>query len=363
MINNAELLKELAELRLCGQKYWLQEKPKKKEAGRYPKTNLEKIRFKTWYWWMRERCPDSWTDEELSRELGMGKNNPRVIDRMRRTGLCPRTINSPGTGGSGQEHVGLAKRVASHPLFNGSDEVVISMFWTALGKKLNTLLSVRIALNDFLYSHHLLRLEGDLNELINDQLLEWVRNNESGVRISDSRVFYGFLELSLESIPSVFGRLTLIGLLIRESLITCNIENIDVLSIALDVVTNNAAPKYYGKSEAKKKQYSEFLIDFKVAIRDYIYRGHIDTHQESLIYLKTSLKSTHGYIINRQSGFIKTGALSESTMHDLIATDCDMERVTHLTRSGEWDTLPQSYWDNYFDESYQEWQSEKKETE
>jgi hypothetical protein len=296
----------LERLRTKGQDGWLDSTPEARSKGRYPKTEMERVSVKTCYWWLRARCPSDWSDQELSRRLGDPSKEGKAFERMRRSGIAPeaiwQVIVSEGVACKTDQFM---SGIESRPEFSKFREIFGSSFWTALGNKTKTLLSVRKSLNAWMSSNGFVRLEAGVSCAVDDLAREFEKGADGSRMIPSRRHSYSqWLFYALEQLDHPFERLVFLGLLQREAILLGYVEWAYTIAQIIPVWIKRACPVCNFSNSIRRQQYEEFCREFGRVIYTYMLRGHIESSLESELYPSGSEGAVSGYILDKQSGFV-----------------------------------------------------------
>lgn len=340
---------------LCeqGQKAWVQSVPVTRRVGRPRKTDIERLRVRTWYWKIKSLCPAGWTDATLDEKFGgqKGTGRLRIFDRMRKKGWFPRSFPDGQLLKNIKRPRDLVDAIDREFPSGGTKNLLESPFWTIFGKPTADLPSVRQALNECLDRNGLVRLESDLNETVDAQIREIIRNPDKRLSyISSAGIYTQWLFWEMRQIPDDFERLTLVGLLLRESLLLAYLDSANLLSNILRQTISQIA---------KAPWLAPVAEEFERVVSAYIHRGHIDASYESHLYEGDSRQAIRGYVVSKDSVFLG----SPDNHNEKEAWFKELKFMSQWvaamirTGDGEWDMSD----DKYYEESYQQWLKDREE--
>lgn len=297
---------KLERLRTNGQDGWLESTPEARSKGRYPKTEIERVSVKTCYWWLRARCPSDWSDQELSRRLGDPSKEGKAFERMRRSGIAPeaiwQVIVSGGVACSTDQFV---SGIEARPEFSKFRETFGSSFWTILGNKTKTLLSVRKNLNAWMSSNGFVRLEAGVSCVVDDLAREFEKGDDGSRMIPSRRHSYSqWLFYALEQLDQPFECLVFLGLLQREAMLLGYVEWAYTIAQIIPLWIKRACPVCNFSNSKRRQEYEEFCREFESVIYAYMLRGHIESSLENDLYPGGSEGAISGYVLDKQSGFV-----------------------------------------------------------
>lgn len=338
----------VAKLRSQGQKLWCRPEPLKPRVGRPPKLEIERLKVKVWYWKLWSLRPEGWNDAKLDEFFGGQKGAARlkIFERMRTKGWFPRDVHALEGFKNIKRPKELVARIDETPPFEGTRKLLEAPFWTVFGKNTKDIASVRLALNECLDRNALLRLEGNLNVVIDSQVQSIIQNPEKRLAyISSAGVYTHWLIWELQQIPDHFERLILVGLLLRESLLLAYLDMVLVLKQVLNEQVHQIA---------KQPWLTPIRDDFVRIVTDYILRGHIDLRNEELLYDGGSRQAVHGYIISKDNTFLDddTGdAVEKDAWSKDLGSTCNWVAAAVRGIDGQWDPTDAEY----HEAAYQDW--------
>jgi hypothetical protein len=337
------LEQDLKALLTQGQRAWIKSEPKPPKLGRPPKSPIEKLQVWTWYYKVKSICPPDWSDERRDQEFAGSSRTDRgkIFARVRSDGWYPersveyKVDSSTWTSIYLIEAVDRTRNLDWTQPFKGTKALIESPFWTIFGKEAPNLKMVRQELNALLDHHGLVRLEKDLSKIVDPYVHRIAADSQGTItELSFAGVYTQWLNFSLSRVPDRLDRLTIAGLLLRESLLLSYID----MAIILDRIVWDQVVQFASQSwmEPLKEK-------FVTVASEYIRRGHVDPLDESGLYGSASFRAVSGYVIARDSSFL-SGSVNPTERDQWaegLNTTC--EEMSHVATNlhGPWDTTPQ----------------------
>lgn len=340
--------RQLSELCEVGQSFWIRSAPEKPSVGRPPKRDIERLRVQTWYWKVKSLCPEGWSDAELDRQFGgqAGINRLKIFERIRREGWFPQTVDESKAGTKIKRPRNLVDVVDQFPGFGGTKTLLHAPFWTVLGRQAADPTSVRLALNEQLDANGLVRLEGGLNGIVDEQVRELIREPDNRLSyVSSGGVYIQWLEWELSQIPDEFERLTLVGLLLREALLLACLDHVFILQqVAREQISQIAGQPWVAPLQQ----------DFTSIVGEYMLRGHISPHDEAGLYHHGGARNAiRGYVVGKDNAFLddSDGFEEKKAWSKGLEHTCQRAAAMFRALDGQWDPTDESY----HEAAYQEW--------
>lgn len=340
--------RQMSELCEVGQSFWTQSAPEKPSVGRPPKRDIERLRAQTWYWKVKSLCPEGWSDAELDRQFGgqAGINRLKIFERIRREGWFPQTVDASKASTRIKRPKNLVDVVDQSPGFGGTKTLLHAPFWTALGRQAADPTSVRLALNELLDQNGLVRLEGGLNGIVDEQVREIVLRPDKRLSyVSSGGVYVHWLEWELSRIPGAFERLTFVGLLLREALLLACLDHVFILwQIARGQISRIAGQSWLMPLQR----------EFTSIVGEYMLRGHVSPHDEADLYRHGGAHDAiRGYVVGKDSAFLgdSDGIEEKTAWSQGLGHTCQRVAATLHALDGQWDLSDESY----HEAAHQEW--------
>lgn len=207
-------------------------------AGRNPNSEIERLKPKYWYWYIKSRTDLSdakldvlFAEDESGRKYSSA-DRPRIFESIRKNGT------TPSNGSHRLRKFNLIDKVDNHPSFTGSKNIFTSPFWDLLQSSpinldknneiLNTLFK-RLNLTRFDFGH---KYFWDFMDVPIDQ------NNRQGITPHFISDYEHIFTKTISNIPDSLDLLALISALYRESCLSFQLENAIVLSGFFQMVSD-----------------------------------------------------------------------------------------------------------------------------
>jgi len=207
-------------------------------AGRYPNSEIERLKPKFWYWYIKSRTNMNdaeldilFAEDESGRKYSSA-DRPRIFESIRKNGT------TPSDGSHRLRKFNLIDKVDAHPSFSGSKNVFTSPFWDLLQPEPIDLDKNNEILDASLKKLNLIRLNYGHEYFWDFMDVPFNPNDRQGISpyfISD---FEHIFHKAISNIPDNLDLLALIGALYRESCLTFQLENAIVLSRYFQMVSD-----------------------------------------------------------------------------------------------------------------------------
>lgn len=198
-----------------------------KPVGRTPRTPVERLRARLWYYAVKSRTPlsDYQLDLFFLEKLGRRPKDPqmrsRIFETVRLRGTLPSSGNHP------KRDFDLIQLVEGEAAFTGTAAVFHSPYWQLLTRN-----DFDIAVYHEIVQATMARLGLARTDYYGEQFIHasWYQNRQEiipGTPLSNDYMFkaYGrLLQHVINSCPPTLDRLVLLGALFREAYLACALE-------------------------------------------------------------------------------------------------------------------------------------------
>lgn len=186
-----------------------------KKRGRPPCSETDRFRALTWYYAVKDR--GNWSDYRLSKEFG--SDDGSTVDRQRIFENIRKDARMPATGAYQQRTLDIIERVERHPDFHGTAPIFHSHYWELLRNPPSDITTAQVFVQDTLNELCLVRLEGKLAKLWDDQVNQLGEAASGYFDVDPLQRYLSCLNIVIEAQPDPLKRLTLLGSLYREALL------------------------------------------------------------------------------------------------------------------------------------------------
>lgn len=186
-----------------------------KKRGRPPGGETDRFRALTWYYAVKDR--GNWSDYRLSKEFG--SDDGSTADRQRIFENIRKDARMPATGTYQQRTLDIIERVERHPDFHGTAPIFHSQYWELLKNPPSDITTAQVFVRDTLIELGLVRLEGKLAKLWDDQVNQLGDAAAGYFDVDPLQRYLSCLSIVIEAQPDPLKRLTLLGSLYREALL------------------------------------------------------------------------------------------------------------------------------------------------
>lgn len=244
-------------------------------VGRPNRSEIAILRARVWYCAVKAR--GQWKDSKLDEAFGSvdgprkGPTRTRVFGQIRKSGILPRLTEEKLPNQS------VVYRVANHSNFNGTNDVIESLFWDFLENPPLSLEAANSLVQKFLYIHNLTRVfsEDQLKWMVlaSEELFD---NTRQGLRSNGVWPFEASLQEVCKGMPNTLNLAGLFGALYRESCLSFNIANAETLGIYFRLTMEEFC------NQPWLREHGEALQDISInrilfGINDYLPRDGFNT--------------------------------------------------------------------------------------
>ncbi|NOS95641.1 MAG: hypothetical protein HOP26_04380 [Methylotenera sp.] len=209
-------------------------------AGRKPNTEIERLKQKYWYWYIKSRTDLNdpqldilFAEDESGRKYTYA-DRPRMFESIRERGT------TPSDGSHRLRKFNLIDKVENHPSFHGSKKIYTSPFWDLLQSNPFDLDKNNEILETSLKKLNLVRINPEHEHFWDFIDVPFNQNKERNISPDDicDSDYEDIFNKTIFHFTNKLDLLALIGALYRESCLTFQLENAMCLSDYFRVVSD-----------------------------------------------------------------------------------------------------------------------------
>lgn len=207
-------------------------------AGRKPNSEIDRLIPRYWYWYIRSRTEmkDGALDVLFAEDEHGGKysmvGRPTMFESIRTKGT------TPSVGNHRLRKFNLIDKVDNHPSFSGSKKIFTSPFWDLIQSNPNDLNKNNEILDASLERLNLTRLAAEHENFW--EFIDVPANPKKRKGISQHFIseYEHLFNLAISNIPDNLDLLALTGALYRESCLSFQLSNANVLSNYFQMISD-----------------------------------------------------------------------------------------------------------------------------